>query len=71
MDNVEKIILYKRKEECCGCGACYAICPFSAIKMVCDDEGFQYPEILEDRCKKCGLCIKTCPFKLHKVQKCY
>ena len=29
-------ILYKRKEECCGCTACYAICPKEAISMVED-----------------------------------
>lgn len=20
-------VLYENKDECCGCGACYAICP--------------------------------------------
>lgn len=29
-------VLYKRKEECCGCTACYAICPKEAISMVED-----------------------------------
>ena len=36
-------ILYKRKEECCGCTACHAICPKDAISMVEDEEGFEYP----------------------------
>ena len=40
-------ILYKRKEECCGCTACYAICPKEAISMVEDEEGFEYPQIDE------------------------
>ena len=31
-------VLYKRKEECCGCTACYAFCPKEAISMV-EDEG--------------------------------
>ena len=44
-------ILYKRKEECCGCTACYAICPQSAISMVEDEEGFEYPKIDENKCK--------------------
>lgn len=35
-------VLYKRKEECCGCTACYAICPKEAISMVEDEEGFEY-----------------------------
>lgn len=40
-------VLYKRKEECCGCTACYAICPIEAISMVEDEEGFEYPQIDE------------------------
>ena len=39
--------LYKRKEECCGCTACYAICPKEAISMVADEEGFEYPQVDE------------------------
>lgn len=31
-------VLYKRKEECCGCTACYAICPKEAISMVEDQQ---------------------------------
>ena len=33
-------VLYKRKEECCGCTACYAICPKEAISMVEDARCF-------------------------------
>lgn len=40
-------ILYNRKEECCGCTACYAVCSRNAICMVKDEEGFEYPEIDE------------------------
>lgn len=40
-------VLYKRKEECCGCTACYAICPKEAISMLEDEEGFEYPKIDE------------------------
>lgn len=40
-------VLYKRKEECCGCTACYAICPKEAISMIEDEEGFEYPQIDE------------------------
>ena len=42
-------VLYKRKEECCGCTACYAICPQEAISMVEDEEGFEYPQIDENK----------------------
>lgn len=55
--------LYSRKEDCCGCTACYAICPKSAITMEPDEEGFDYPRIDEDRCIRCGMCLRVCPFK--------
>ena len=56
-------VLYKKKEECCGCTACYAICPKSAIRMVEDEQGFEYPVIDGERCVRCGLCIEVCTFK--------
>ena len=43
-------VLYKRKEECCGCTACYASCPQNAISMVVDEEGFEYPQIDVNKC---------------------
>lgn len=49
------------KEKCTGCAACYNICPFKAIKMEYDNEGFLYPKINERTCRKCGLCKKVCP----------
>lgn len=56
-------VLYNGKEECCGCTACYAICPREAIRMVEDEEGFEYPWIDESRCIRCYRCIKVCPIK--------
>ena len=56
-------ILYNRKEECCGCTACYAICPKVAICMVEDEEGIEYPLINDDKCIRCYQCIKVCPIK--------
>ena len=53
----EMPILYKRKEECCGCTACYAICPKEAICMAEDEEGFEYPQINDDKCIRCYQCI--------------
>lgn len=56
-------VLYSRREECCGCTACYAICPRGAISMMPDEEGFKYPQIDKKKCIGCGMCIKTCPIK--------
>jgi formate hydrogenlyase subunit 6/NADH:ubiquinone oxidoreductase subunit I len=55
--------LYEKKEKCCGCSACYAVCPQNAISMVEDEEGFEYPQINEKKCLSCYLCLKVCPLK--------
>ena len=57
-----KIILFEKKEDCCGCTACVNICPKSAIAMQPDGLGFLYPVIDETKCIKCGLCKKVCAF---------
>lgn len=57
-------ILYNRKEECCGCMACYAICLKEAISMVEDEEGFEYPKVNERKCVRCYMCLKVCPIKV-------
>lgn len=62
-------VLYDKKEECCGCGACFAICPKQAIHMVQDDEGFLYPNVNERKCVKCYLCESVCIFKRRKCKK--
>ena len=56
-------VLYAKKEECCGCTACYAACPKSAITMVPDEEGFEYPTIDSSKCIACFQCVKVCPVK--------
>lgn len=56
-------ILFRSKEECCGCSACHAICPLKAISMVEDEEGFEYPQIDEECCIRCNKCMQVCPFK--------
>lgn len=64
MDGIKQIpILYTRKEECCGCAACYSICPRCAISMIQDSEGFEYPQINADKCIHCKLCVSVCPLK--------
>lgn len=66
------IINEKLEQEnltCCGCTACYAICPKGAITMQEDGEGFKYPAIDKSKCIDCGLCCKVCPLdkKLENV----
>ena len=56
-------ILYEKKALCCGCTACYSICPRKAIQMIEDEDGFEYPVIQENLCVNCKQCIKVCPIK--------
>ncbi len=56
-------ILYREKEECCGCTACFAICPKGAISMAADEEGFEYPQVDGQKCVRCHACLKVCPFR--------
>lgn len=55
------MITIKNKKDCCGCAACYSICPKNCIEMKADEEGFLYPDINKDICINCGLCEKVCP----------
>lgn len=52
----------KDKYKCCGCNACYSICPENCIEMKMDEEGFLYPCVDERKCIKCNLCKKKCPY---------
>ena len=54
-------ILFETKEDCCGCTACYSICPVHAIQMIEDDEGFEYPVISQELCIGCKRCVQVCP----------
>lgn len=56
-----KIPILYSKENCCGCTACYAVCPQSAISMQADNEGFEYPVINKELCIYCLMCVKVCP----------
>lgn len=64
---MNKLILFKRKEDCSGCGACKNICPKSSITMKEDEYGFKYPELDETGCIHCGLCIKACGYKKYNL----
>ena len=65
----EMIELYLNKENCCGCSACYSICPVSAIEMEEDKEGFLYPVIDREKCIKCRRCLSVCAFKSDQKKK--
>ena len=63
------IVTDKLKQDnlkCCGCTACYAVCPKNAITMQADSEGFKYPVIDKKECIDCGLCSKVCPLDKYK-----
>lgn len=55
---MKKII---EKKECCGCHACFNICPKNAISMIDDEKGFKHPIINQNKCIDCGLCKRVCP----------
>lgn len=50
------------KSKCCGCTACYSICPEKSISMERDSEGFDYPLVDKNKCIECGACERVCPF---------
>jgi coenzyme F420-reducing hydrogenase beta subunit len=57
------VIKIEKKEDCCGCTACYNSCPRKAISMKPDQEGFLYPLVNVEKCIDCGLCDSVCPVK--------
>lgn len=63
--------LYKKRENCCGCSACYAICPVQAISMESDEEGFLYPSVDVMICTRCYQCVSVCAFKIDQETKGY
>ena len=59
----DRIVLFKEKKDCCGCGACVSVCPQNAVCLKEDGEGFFYPRIDDNKCVRCGSCLRTCPIK--------
>ena len=57
------MIIINRKEDCCGCGACFDACSKHAILWERDKEGFSYPRVDISKCVDCGLCNKVCPIE--------
>lgn len=52
---------FLEKSKCSGCFACVSKCPQKCIGMLCDNEGFWYPNVNKDTCISCGICEKICP----------
>lgn len=59
--NINKIVI-EGSEKCCGCTACFSVCPKRCITMSADREGFLYPKVDESLCIDCEQCVKVCPF---------
>lgn len=57
------MIEINKKQDCCGCTACEAICPKDAIVMKEDNEGFLYPTVDKSRCVECNACNMVCPIQ--------
>ncbi len=50
-----------KREECCGCSACAAICPKGCIQIEQDLEGFYHPKLNSQNCIECKKCLTICP----------
>ncbi|MBQ8541060.1 MAG: Coenzyme F420 hydrogenase/dehydrogenase, beta subunit C-terminal domain [Clostridia bacterium] len=57
------MVLFDNKANCCGCGACAAICPKGAIMLKEDEYGFRYPAINSEKCVECSACKRVCPLE--------
>lgn len=50
-----------KPNNCSGCAACVQKCPFHAVKLCTDHEGFLYPSIDYSLCVNCNICEFVCP----------
>ena len=50
------------QDLCTGCSACTAGCPFDALTLDFDENGFYRPRFAApDKCTHCGKCVNICP----------
>jgi len=56
----EPVIARIDEKTCRGCERCVQECPFQAITMVDDGDGFKHARIDEFLCKGCGMCAVVC-----------
>lgn len=57
-------LIIDSKDRCCGCSACFNICPSKAITMREDLLGFEYPYIDNSICIGCSKCVDVCTFSV-------
>lgn len=62
-------VLFEKRKHCCGCSACYAICPAGAIRMQPNKAGFSYPAIDNQKCTRCYKCLHVCAFQADPAEK--
>jgi len=49
------------KNQCNGCSVCVAVCPYDAIHMGENEDGFLEPKLNVEECTNCGTCGEVCP----------
>lgn len=59
----QQILSRESDAQCCGCGACEAVCPVNAIKMIPQEFGALYPYVDDQKCIGCRQCERVCVFK--------
>ena len=56
----------KRHEEICiHCGACTAVCPTEALKVIQPDMEVKF---IHQKCSLCELCVRVCPTRAMYVR---
>ncbi len=52
------------ENACVGCGICFDVCDFQAIRMTRD---MPLPQAIPGACSGCLTCVEECPFEAIEV----